>query len=104
MQQNYPFQPAATAASTTALAVTGSNQALTMSPATGSDGGTMRIANIGTQTVFIALGTVTSSVTTSMPMLANTVETFSLPGAVTTLSVIAAATGSTLYVTVGQGS
>ena len=98
-----PFQPVPTAASTTALAVTASNQTLTMSPNGGSMTRSMRIAVIGTQTVFVALGTVTSSVTTSMPILANSVEVFTLPAGLTTLSVIAASTGSTIYVTIGEG-
>lgn len=63
----------------------------------------MRLANIGTQTIFVALGTVTASASTSMPIMANTIEMFSLPGGVNTLSVIAAATGSTLYATIGIG-
>jgi hypothetical protein len=104
MQQNFPFQPAATAANTSNIVVTGSNQTFTLSPTVGSDGGTVRMTNIGTQTVFVALGTVTASLTTSMPVLANSIETFSLPGGVNTLSVIAASTGSTLYATVGQGT
>ena len=104
MQQNYPFQPAATAASTSSIAVTAANQTLTLSPTVGMDGGTMRVTNVGTQTVFMAFGTVTASVTTSMPLPAGTVEAFSLPGGVNTLSVIAAGTGSTLYVTVGSGT
>jgi len=103
MQQNFPFQVAATAANTSNIAVTASNQTFTLSPTVGSDGGTVRLANIGTQTVFVAMGTVTSTTTTSMPVLANSIETFSLPGGVNTLSVIAAATGSTLYATIGQG-
>ena len=98
-----PFQPVPTAASTTALAVTESNQTLTLSPNGGSMTRSMRIAVIGNQTVFVALGTVTSSVTTSMPILANSVEVFTLPAGLTTLSVIATATGSTIYVTVGEG-
>lgn len=97
------FQPAPTAASTTALAVTESNQTLTLSPNGGAMTRSIRLVNIGTQTVFVALGTVTSSVTTSMPILANSVEVFTLPAGITTLSVIAAGTGSTLYATVGDG-
>lgn len=97
------FQPAPTAASTTALAVTGSNQTLTLSPNGGAMTRSLRLANVGNQTVFVALGTVTSSVTTSMPVLANSVEVFTLPAGVTTLSVIAASTGSTLYATIGDG-
>ena len=98
-----PFQPAPTAASTTALAVTAEDQTMTLSPNGGTQTRSLRLANIGTQTVFVALGTVTSSVTTSMPVLANSVEVFTLPGGITTLSVIAEATGSTLYATIGDG-
>jgi hypothetical protein len=97
------FQPAPTRTSTTALAVTGSNQTLTLLPNGGAMTRSMRLANIGTQTVFVALGTVTSSVTTSMPILANSVEVFTLPASITTLSVIADGTGSTLYATIGDG-
>lgn len=103
MQQNYPFQPAAGAATTSSIAVTTASQTLTLSPGVGSDGGSMRVANLGTQTIFVALGAVTSSMTTSLPMVANSVEIFSLPGGVNTLSVIAAAAGSTVYVTIGMG-
>ena len=103
MQQTFPFQPAAGAASTSNIAVTAVSQTLVLSPSVGSDGGSMRVANIGSQTIFIALGTVTANASTSMPMLANSIETFSLPGGVNTLSVIAPATGSTIYATVGIG-
>lgn len=102
MQQNYPFQPKATAATTLNIAVTASNQTFTL-PTAPNNGGTMRLVNSGTQTIFWAYGTVTSSVSTSTPLLPNTVETFTLPGGVTELSVIAGATGSTLYATVGEG-
>lgn len=97
------FQPAPTAASTSALAVIGSNQTLKLSPNGGAMTRSIRLANIGTQTVFVALGTETSSVTTSMPILANSVEVFTLPASIDTLSVIAADTGSTLYATIGDG-
>ena len=98
-----PFQPVGGVANTSTIAVTASNQPLTLSPAVGSDGGSIRIANVGTQTVFLAFGTGTASVTTSMPIPAGGVEVFSCPGGLSTLSVIAAATGSTLYATPGTG-
>lgn len=102
MQQQYPFQPIAGAASTLNIAVTASNQTFTL-PSPPNSGGTMRLVNSGSQVVFWAYGTVTSAVATSTPMLPGTVETFTLPGGVTTLSVIAGATGSTLYATIGEG-
>ena len=103
MQQDFPFQVAGGAANTSNIAVTAASQTFNLAPSVGADGGTMRLVNLGTQTVFIALGTVTASVTTSMPMLANSAETFSLPGGVTSLSVISTATGSTLYASIGIG-
>ena len=102
MQQQYPFQPNGGAASTTNGSVTAASTQITL-PAVGSDGGTLLLTNIGTQTVFIAYGAVTASLTTSMPILANSAQTISIPGNVSQLSVIAAATGSTLYATVGGG-
>lgn len=103
MQQNYPFQPAGGVSSTTNIAVTASSQQLTL-PSIGADGGSLVLTNIGTQTVFIAYGSVTASVSTSMPLLPNSSQVISIPGGVSQLSVIAAATGSTLYATAGQGS
>jgi hypothetical protein len=100
--QTFPFQPDGGASSTTNGAVTASSAQITL-PAIGSDGGSLLLTNIGTQTVFIAYGNVTASVTTSMPLLAASAQTISVPGGVTQLSVIAAATGSTLYCTAGRG-
>jgi hypothetical protein len=97
----FPFQPKSTAANTTNIAVTATNQTFTLP--TRSAGGQVLLTNVGTQTVFIALGTVTSVATTSMPLIANTSRVISVPDGVTTLSVIAANTGSTLYATDGIG-
>lgn len=109
MQQQYPFQPSGagqiTVASSTTIAVTASAQQVTI-PVVSSNGMTMRLANIGTQTVFWLYGNlaVTASGTAmGVPVLANTVETFTVPAGITQLSVIAAAVGSSLYVTVGDG-
>ena len=103
MQQFFPFAPGAGATNTSNIAVTTVNQTFTLTPSVGSDGGSIRLVNSGTQTVFIAIGTVGSSMTTSMPMLANSVETFTMGGGLFTLSVIASAAGSTLYCTIGMG-
>ena len=73
-------------------------------PAVASDGGSLLITNLGSQNVFLAYGNVTASVTTSMPILANSAQTISAPGGLTQLSVIAPAAGSTIYVTVGRGA
>lgn len=109
MQQNFPFAPTGTeqsvAASTIALAVTASAQQLAL-PLKSSHSATVRLVNVGSQVVFVLFGnlTVTTSGTAlGMPLLPGSVEVFSLPPSVTQLSAIAAATGSTLYVTCGEG-
>jgi hypothetical protein len=96
----FAFQPRGGAASTVSIAVTASAQAVGL-PVLAAESCTVRLVNAGTQTVFIAF-TGTAVAATSMPMLANTVEVFSMPNG-SALSVIAAATGSTLYATVGDG-
>jgi hypothetical protein len=65
----------------------------------------LRIANVGTTPIFIEFGdtTTTASVTTSMPILANTVEVFTLDYTDTIVSAIAAGAGSTMYITYGEG-
>jgi hypothetical protein len=94
------FQPRGGAASTNNIAVTAAAQSMPL-PIIAVEGVTVRLVNAGTQTVFIAFAG-TATVATSMPMLANTIETFTFPqGAV--ISVIAAGTGSTLYATFGDG-
>ena len=64
----------------------------------------MRLTNSGSQTIFWKYGSGGASLTTSTPMLPNTVEIFDLPFTTGTLAVIAPAVGSTLYVTPGIGS
>lgn len=65
----------------------------------------LRVANIGTQTVFLDFVTTVgvASVTTSIPLLANTVEIFTIGNDITALQAIAPAIGSTLYITYGEG-
>ncbi len=96
------FQIAGGVTNTTNIAVTGSSQQLTL-PSISNQGATGVFTNIGTQTVFIAYNSVTASVSTCMPLLANTSRTLSIPPGVSQISVIAGTTGSTLYVTVGDG-
>jgi hypothetical protein len=104
MQQDYPFQPTGGAASTVNATVTTSSAQISLGNAVGADGGSMLLTNIGTQTVFIAYGTVTASITTSMPLLPNTATVISAPAGITSLSVIASSVGSVLYITTGCGS
>ena len=102
MQQNFPFQPSS-GVNTTVIPVTAASVTTNLASVLGYDGGTLRIVNSGTQTVFIVFGAGTALVS-SMPMLANSVETFGVSGVTTSITAIAAATGSTLYVTVGIGA
>jgi len=63
---------------------------------------TVRIANNGSNPVFLSFVT-TATTTQGMCMLGNTVEVFTLPQECTAVSLIAIATGSTVYVTEGEG-
>ena len=83
------------------VAVTGTAQTLTPTPPATNVDATVRLANIGTQTVFVNFQA-TATTANGIPILANSVEVFAL-GAAASLSVIAAAVGSTLYATTGMG-
>lgn len=103
MTSRAAFQPRAGGASTN-LAVTAVSQTVPL-PAglTSIDGGVSgRLVNYGTQTIFLRFDGTVADTTAGMPMIANSVEPFTLaPGA--SITVIAAGTGSTLGVTVGDG-
>lgn len=64
--------------------------------------GTLNLTNVGTEVVFVAVGTAaqTATVTTSFPILPNTSITIE-GNSVTNVAAIAGATGSTLYITRG---
>ena len=89
---------------TASVAVTTSIQQITL-PGAPYGGETIgRFVNSGTQTIFWCYGTSASlSVSNGMPMMANTAELFTLPKSITKISVIGPATGSTLYITAGDG-
>ncbi len=75
-------------------------------PVSGIGFRSIRVTNIGSQNIFVNFGNsnaITAVLTTSMPVLANTVEVFLLPPDITFVAAIAAATGSTMYLTVGEG-
>lgn len=65
----------------------------------------VRLANVGTQTIFVNFGIagVTATTTAGFPMIANSVGCFSIPVTATHIAAIASAVGSTLYATVGAG-
>lgn len=98
-----PFEPIPSQ-NTANIAVTGASQVLAV-PVAGQGTRSIRVLNSGTQIIFIVFGisTSTAAVATAMPILANSAEIFTLPNNVTHVAVIASATGSTMYITVGEG-
>lgn len=92
-------------ADTQNIVVTATAQPLTLNYQIGTNA--MRVCNIGTQTVFIVINDATSAKTSTvaigMPIPAGNTEVFTLGNGSTSLSIIAATTGSTLYVTQGEG-
>jgi hypothetical protein len=94
------FEP--TAATQNSGDMTGSS--ITVTIARPSDVNTsVRLANVGTQNVFVRLDGTAATTAAGIPMIANTVETFSMPAGSTTVKVIGAS-GSILYVTPGRGA
>lgn len=87
------------------LAVTTASQALAVNTAPVGNR-SVRIANIGTQTVFLKFGAsgVTTTAGAGFPMLGNSVETFLIRADQTHVAAIAGATGNTIYVTLGEGA
>jgi len=92
-------------ADTVNIAVTASSQVLAIN-STPIGVRSVRVVNTGTQTIFLKFGisTTTATLADGFPVLSNTVETFLLQNEVTHVACIASATGSTLYVTVGEGA
>jgi hypothetical protein len=99
MEYIRPFQVVQESSQT--LAVTASSQAITLPTRNGN--ASVRIVVVGTQNVFWRLDGA-AAVATSTPMLANTVETFFLSRDATTINFIAAATGTTVYITIGESA
>lgn len=89
---------------TVSIVTTGASQSLTI-PDVPFGTRSVRIVNSGTDISFIefAQGTITAALATSMPMLPNTVEVFTIGNDITTLRVIGAAGANNLYVTYGEG-
>lgn len=99
MQQQYPFLPRAGGNTLNVAVLTTAANVPALSIQ--AEGGSVRLANVGTQTVFVNFSGA-ATVAAGMPILANTIEVFTIAPN-TTISTIAAATGSTLYATVGDG-
>jgi hypothetical protein len=94
------FQPTG---ATVNEAVTGSAETVSIAARLPDVDGAVRIANIGTVTIFITLDGTTAAVATGIPILANTVECFSMPQGKVAIKHIASGAGSTIYVTPGRG-
>ena len=90
---------------TVSAATTASSQALQIN-ATPIGNRTIRIANVGNQTIFVSFGlsTVTASTATSTPIQAGSVETFFIRNETSHVAHIAGSTGSSIYVTIGEGA
>lgn len=85
-------------------AVTSGMETLSLAGRLSDRDGSVRIANIGTQTVFITLDGTNVTTSNGIPLIANTAESFAMPAGKTDIKHIAGASGSTLYVTPGRGS
>lgn len=91
-------------AATQNIAVTAAAQTVTLNLSFGVFA--VRFCNIGTQTVFVLVGEASqtdATVSNAIPIPAGQTEIFTFSKGTTTFSVIAGATGSTLYSTVGEG-
>lgn len=99
--QRRAFRPLA---ATQNIAVTASAQTQTLNYSLGVFA--VRFCNVGTQTVFVLVGEASqtaATVTNAIPIPSGQTEIFTFSQGTTTFSVIAPATGSTLYSTVGEG-
>lgn len=88
-------------AATQSTTVTNTNQTVVINWNNGTR--TIRLCNIGTETVWVNFGS-TAAVGTGIPIPANQTELFIIDRDITTYGVIAATGGSnSLYSTVGEG-
>lgn len=63
-----------------------------------------RLANVGTQTIFVKVDGTTATLANGIPLFPNTAQIFTIaPSEGNPISAIASAVGSTLYVTFGEG-
>lgn len=107
MQQQYPFQPRGASGATPNaqknIAVTAAIQQVTLPPIP-AEGATMRVVVDGSQNIAWCFGQSAGlTLGNGVHMLAQTVESFTIPGGVTQLSVIAGAAGSTMRIIIGDG-
>lgn len=99
--QRRAFRPLA---ATQNIAVTATAQTVTLNLSFGVFA--VRFCNVGTQTIFFLMGESSqtdATVSNAIPLPSGQTEIFTFPQGTRTYSVIASATGSTLYTTVGEG-
>lgn len=96
------FEPVG--ASTQNEAVTTSAETISLSAKVSDFDGTVRLLVIGTQTVFVTLDGTAPTTSNGIPLRPDQPEAFSMPTGKLDIKHIAAATGSTLYVTPGRGA
>jgi len=96
----YAFYPSDTL-NAVSIAATSAVQVLSIN--TKAIWGSIRICVAGTQEIAWAYGSVGASISKSVHMLPNTVEVFALPPNTSQISIVASATGSTVYLNTGNG-
>lgn len=100
--QNRAFRPLA---QTQNIAVTTAAQTQALNYTLGTVA--VRLCNIGTQLIYflpVEAGSATVVTTTNgIPLPAGQTEVFTLPTGTVSLSIIAGSTGSSLYITIGEG-
>lgn len=96
-----PFEPTG---ATQNEAVTSSAETVSLTGRLSDRDGAVHIYIKGTQDVFVTLDGTTPTVNNGVPCPAGTVQTFAMPQGKTDVKHIAAAAGSTIYVTPGRGS
>lgn len=84
------------------LGVTAADQTMTITQVIPPGGCVGLFTNVGSQTVFIRMDSTAVTVNNGIPILPNTQVTFGVNFGATPRA-IAAATGSTLYLTLGNG-
>lgn len=98
------FSPMTPTVSIASVGTSSSNVARTLSGHLGGD--EIRIANTGTAVAFVEFGesTIAATTTTSVPILPNTVEVFSVNPVQTHVAAITVSGTTTLYITTGRGA
>jgi hypothetical protein len=84
-------------------AVTTSAETVSLEGRLSDRDGAIHVYAKGTADIFIRLDGVTPTVSNAMPIAAGSTQTFSMPAGKVDVKHIAAATGTTIYITPGRG-